>query len=52
VREKVDDDVRAGERALQRGLVEDLCFDGAGPEALEQRSAAGGSRDADDSVTS
>jgi ubiquinol-cytochrome c reductase cytochrome b subunit len=32
VREKVDDDVRAGERAFQRGLVEDLCFDGAGPE--------------------
>jgi hypothetical protein len=50
VREKVDDGVGAGERGLQCGLVEDLRADGSGPEALEQRSAAGGPCHAGDPV--
>lgn len=50
VREEVDDGVRAGERGRQGGLVEDVSFDGTGPDALEQPPATRGPRDARDPV--
>lgn len=44
VREEVDDGVRAGERGRQGDLVEDVSFDGTGPDALEQPPATRGPR--------
>jgi hypothetical protein len=50
VREEVDDDVRAGERAPHRRLVEHVGVDGARAEALQPLPATRGPRDAGDPV--